>query len=137
MPEAPPVGVYPPTPLLIDAANDGTDAKKASAGAVHNAAMKLVQTGAAVLMVSHDMELVQQYAKRVLVLTDGKLIGDGETRTIMKDAALLAKAHVLPAQIPELALRLDVDGKGQFVDAYTIDEMYQTILKLLQKGEAV
>ena len=55
----------------------------------------------------------------------------------MKDAALLAKAHVLPAQIPELALRLDADGKGQFVDAYTIDEMYQTILKLLQKGEAV
>jgi hypothetical protein len=36
---------------LIDAANTGTDAKKASAGAVHNAAMKLVQTGAAVLVV--------------------------------------------------------------------------------------
>ena len=35
------------------------------------------------------------------------------------------------------ALRLDADGKGQFVDAYTIDEMYQTILKLLQKGKAV
>jgi hypothetical protein len=34
---------------LIDAANTGADAKKASAGAVHNAAMKLVQTGAATL----------------------------------------------------------------------------------------
>ena len=36
---------------LIDAANPGTDARKASAGAVHNAAMKLVQTGAAVLAI--------------------------------------------------------------------------------------
>jgi hypothetical protein len=34
---------------LIDRANEGTGAKKASAGAVHNAATKLVQAGTAVL----------------------------------------------------------------------------------------
>ncbi|AEB42634.1 MarR family winged helix-turn-helix transcriptional regulator [Micromonospora maris] len=34
---------------LIDRANEGTDAKKASAGAVHNAAVKLVGTGRAVM----------------------------------------------------------------------------------------
>ncbi|MGC9668482.1 MarR family transcriptional regulator [Planosporangium sp. 12N6] len=36
---------------LIDRANEGTGAKKASAGAVHNAAMKLVETGTAILAV--------------------------------------------------------------------------------------
>ncbi|MBQ1022791.1 MarR family transcriptional regulator [Micromonospora sp. C95] len=34
---------------LIDRANEGTDARKASAGAVHNAAVKLVATGRAIL----------------------------------------------------------------------------------------
>ncbi|MEV2241101.1 MarR family transcriptional regulator [Micromonospora sp. NPDC049891] len=34
---------------LVDRANEGTDAKKASAGAVHNAAVKLVATGRAIL----------------------------------------------------------------------------------------
>ena len=122
--------------VILDEPTTGLDYKECTA--IMDELTRLNrEDGLTVLMVSHDMELVQQYAKRVLVLTDGKLIGDGETRTIMKDAALLAKAHVLPAQIPELALRLDADGKGQFVDAYTIDEMYQTILKLLQKGEAV
>lgn len=125
-----------PEMVILDEPTTGLDYKECTA--IMDELTRLNrEEGLTVLMVSHDMELVQQYAKRVLVLTDGKLIGDGETRTIMKDAALLAKAHVLPAQIPELALRLDADGKGQFVDAYTIDEMYQTILKLLQKGEAV
>ena len=125
-----------PEMVILDEPTTGLDYKECTA--IMDELTRLNrEDGLTVLMVSHDMELVQQYAKRVLVLTDGKLIGDGETRTIMKDAALLAKAHVLPAQIPELALRLDADGKGQFVDAYTIDEMYQTILKLLQKGEAV
>ena len=125
-----------PEMVILDEPTTGLDYKESTA--IMDELTRLNrEEGLTVLMVSHDMELVQQYAKRVLVLTDGKLIGDGETRTIMKDAALLAKAHVLPAQIPELALRLDADGKGQFVDAYTIDEMYQTILKLLQKGEAV
>jgi hypothetical protein len=36
---------------LIDRGNQGTGAKKASAGAVNNAAMKLVETGRAVLAV--------------------------------------------------------------------------------------
>ena len=125
-----------PEMVILDEPTTGLDYKECTA--IMDELTRLNrEEGLTVLMVSHDMELVQQYAKRVLVLTDGKLIGDGETRTIMKDAALLAKAHVLPAQIPELALRLDADGKGQFVDTYTIDEMYQTILKLLQKGEAV
>ena len=56
--------------------------------------------GLTVLMVSHDMELVQEYAGRVLVLHDGKLEGDGPVKTIMKDMDVLKKAHVLPAQIP-------------------------------------
>ena len=35
----------------VDKANEGTGARKASAGAVHNAATKLVETGRAVLAV--------------------------------------------------------------------------------------
>ncbi len=77
-----------------------------------------------VLMVSHDMELVLEYARRVLVLCDGNLLGDGETRAMMKQESLLKKARVLPPQIPELALRL---GEG-FEDVYTVDEMAEAVL---------
>ena len=49
-------------------------------------------------MVCHDMELIQSYAERVLVLNGGTLLGDGPTRSIMKDRDLLAAARLRPAQ---------------------------------------
>ena len=87
------------------------------------------ETGLTVLMVSHDMELVQQYAKRVLVLTNGQLQGDGPVNEIMKDLSILEKAHVRPAQIPALALRFG----DRFKDVYTVDEM-AAALKAAKKG---
>ena len=75
--------------------------------------------GTTILMITHDMELVQDYAQRVLVLCEGELIGDGPVYTVMRDEALLARAALLPAQIPGLALRL---GQG-FEQINTVQEM--------------
>lgn len=88
------------------------------------------EKGLTVLMVSHDMELVQQYAKRVLVLSGGQLQGDGPANEIMKDLSVLHKAHVRPAQIPALALRFG----GRFKDVYTIQQMVDAIQSAKEKG---
>ena len=61
----------------------------------------------------------------MLVLHDGKLEGDGPVKTIMKDMDVLKKAHVLPAQIPMLALRFG----DRFADVYTVEEMADAIAR--------
>jgi energy-coupling factor transport system ATP-binding protein len=81
------------------------------------------RAGATVLMVCHDMEIVQDFARRVLVLAAGELIGDGPTGEIMTDTKLLSRASVAPAQIPQLALRFGDEFKGVF----TIDRMVSAI----------
>ncbi|MGN0564080.1 MAG: energy-coupling factor ABC transporter ATP-binding protein [Candidatus Heritagella sp.] len=78
-----------------------------------------------VLMVSHDMELVQSYAQRVLVLSGGQLLGDGPVKQIMKQEDILHAARVLPAQIPALALRFG----DRFRDVYTVEEMVAALEK--------
>lgn len=78
-----------------------------------------------VLMVSHDMELVQSYAQRVLVLSGGQLLGDGPVKQIMKQEDILHAARVLPAQIPALALRFG----DRFRDVYTVEEMVVALEK--------
>ena len=75
--------------------------------------------GATVLMISHDMEIVQDYADRVLVLHEGRLLGDGPARRVLADRELLAQASLLPPQIADLALRL---GEG-FEGVFTAEEM--------------
>jgi energy-coupling factor transport system ATP-binding protein len=81
------------------------------------------RAGATVLMVCHDMEVVQDFARRVLVVAGGRLIGDGPAEEIMADEALLARASVAPAQIPQLALRLGDAFRG----VSTIDQMVSAI----------
>jgi energy-coupling factor transport system ATP-binding protein len=84
------------------------------------------EKGITVLMVSHDMELVQSYARRVLVLRGGDLLGDGPVNEIMKNEPLLHQARVLPAQIPALALKFG----DQFSDVYTVEDMYAAIRRM-------
>lgn len=113
-----------PELVILDEPTTGLDYKECTAIMDHIAKLNR-EEGLTILMVCHDMELIQSYAGRVLVLNKGTLLGDGPTRQIMKDRELLGKARLRPAQIPDLALRL---GTG-FEDIYTVDEM----AALLQK----
>jgi energy-coupling factor transport system ATP-binding protein len=87
------------------------------------------EKGITVLMVSHDMELVQSYAQRVFVLSNGNLLGDGPVNEIMKNEPLLHQARVLPAQIPALALKFG----DRFSNIYTVDEMLSAIRQEVKK----
>ena len=91
------------------------------------------EKGVTVLMVSHDMELVQSYAKSVIVLNRGEILGQGSTKEMMKNVDVLKKARVLPAQIPELALRFG----DEFKDVFTIEEMLDALRGKAQKGGAL
>ena len=89
--------------------------------------MDLVQkrsaAGTTVLMVCHDMELVQDFAKRILVVTQGRLIGDGPMAQIMTNEPMLEQASVSSAQIPALAMRFN----GEFDHIFTPEQMAEAI----------
>ena len=48
-----------------------------------------------VLMVCHDMEVVLDYADRVLVMAGGKLLADGPVRDVFRDTGVMEKASVI------------------------------------------
>ncbi|MCR5670477.1 MAG: energy-coupling factor ABC transporter ATP-binding protein [Butyrivibrio sp.] len=91
------------------------------------------EKGTTILMVSHDMELVQSYAKNVIVLDHGTILGQGPTNEIMKNVDVLKKARVLPAQIPELTLRFG----DEFKDVFTVEEMLDAVRLKTGKGGAL
>lgn len=110
-----------PKVLILDEPTTGLDYRECVQ--MMDSIRRLNEEGVTVVMVSHDMEVVLDYAKRVLVLHDGRLIGDGSTRKIMDDEPLLRSASVLPPQIPALALKL---GPG-FEHLFTVEELCAAI----------
>jgi energy-coupling factor transport system ATP-binding protein len=110
-----------PEVLILDEPTTGLDWRECMQ------IMELIQkrntAGATVLMVCHDMELVQDFARRILVVTEGNLLGDGPTEEIMTNEPLLAQASVASAQIPALTMRFN----GSFKNVFTAEDMAEAI----------
>ena len=110
-----------PEILILDEPTTGLDYRECMQ--IMGLIRKLNEEGMTIIMVSHDMELVLNFARRVIVVRDGRLAGDGLARELLADRELLASASVLPPQIADLALRL---GEG-FENVFTVEEMCHAI----------
>ncbi|NLI91270.1 MAG: ATP-binding cassette domain-containing protein [Peptococcaceae bacterium] len=97
-----------PEILILDEPTTGQDYKES------RQIMEIVadknREGKTVVMITHDMDLVYKYAKRVIVLEDGKLIADGAVENIMTDTKILERTGLLPPGIVQLQQSL-IDRK--------------------------
>lgn len=116
-----------PDVLILDEPTTGLD--YAECMHIMQIVSDLNSKGVTVIMVTHDMELVLDFAKKVLVMNDGKMLAFDEMRKVMKNKAVLDEAHLIPPQIAGLAMRLD-----GFEDVYTHDEMLDKISAAAVKG---
>jgi energy-coupling factor transport system ATP-binding protein len=109
-----------PDILVLDEPTTGLDYRECTA--IMGVISRLNSAGTTILMVSHDMEVVSDFASRALVLNGGRLIGGGGVRETMRDRRVMNEASLLPAQIPSLAMRISDLGE-EYAGAFTIDEM--------------
>ena len=85
-----------------------------------------------VIMVCHDMEIVLDYARRALVMAEGRLLADGPVPELFRDAALMERASILPPQMIGLGLRLG----EKFEKADSAEKIAETVMALRGEGEA-
>ncbi|TLZ45190.1 MAG: energy-coupling factor ABC transporter ATP-binding protein, partial [Methanobacteriota archaeon] len=82
----------------------------------------LNQAGKTVIVVTHDMDIVARYARRVVVMADGQVLADGPTREILRRTDVLNRAHLKPP--PVVGLSNLLSGKtGVPVSFLTTEEM--------------
>jgi energy-coupling factor transporter ATP-binding protein EcfA2 len=97
-----------PQVLLLDEPTTGQDQR--DSGQIMELATVLNRQGITILLVTHDLGNVARYARRVVVVSDGAIVADGATRSIMADRALLETCHLTPPQIVRLSLDLIDQG---------------------------
>lgn len=92
------------------------------------------QTGTSVVLVSHSMEDVAQYAERVLVMQEGRVAMEGTTPEIFAQAEELLHLGLSVPQVTKIFLELKKMGLDIDTDVYTIKYAAQTLLDF-QKRE--
>lgn len=117
--------VMEPPVVVLDEPTTGLDFRECAK--VMDVIAELNARGATVVMVCHDMEVVADYAKRVIAMTAGQVVADGETFAVLRDRDVLARTHLLPPQMVDVSLRLVEDGAVAAASpvalADTLDEM--------------
>lgn len=95
------VVVCEPDILILDEPTCGLDYKECMI--VMQAVEELREKGCAVLMVCHDMEVVSDFATRVIVMTQGSIIADGPLADVFAQDDIMRAAAVMPPQVTQVA----------------------------------
>ncbi|MBQ6895588.1 MAG: energy-coupling factor transporter ATPase [Oscillospiraceae bacterium] len=92
------------------------------------------ETGSTVILVSHSMEDIANYADKVLVMEQGKVYNYADTEEIFQDAENLSKMGLGIPDITKVFLKLKEMGLDIDTDVYTIPYAIKTLLKYKEKN---
>lgn len=79
---------------------------------------ELSDTITATVVATHDMSLVAEWANRVIVLNQGRIVGDMTPRDLFARPDILQAANLVPPPITTLSLKLDLNPTPLTVDEF-------------------
>ncbi|MFT8310802.1 MAG: ATP-binding cassette domain-containing protein [Sporolactobacillus sp.] len=80
------------------------------------------ERGHTIIIITHEMDIVAQFAKRVVVLCQGKLLLDGATKEVFAQPKILEAAYVKVPEATRMAQALTANGVSK--DVLSADELW-------------
>ncbi len=121
-----------PQILILDEPTAGLDWK--SSQEMMHRLCALHQQGHTIMLISHDMRLVTQYAQRTIVLREGEILLDGSTREVFQQAEPLRSAQIGLPQVCRLVQ--DLAPMGMAGGVLTVPEFCERYGALIDSREA-
>ena len=96
--------VMEPPVIVLDEPTTGLDFRECQK--VMEIVARLHREGKTIVMVCHDMEVVGDYAQRIVVMTRGELVAQGPTFQLLRDPEVLHRADLVPPQVAAVSMEL-------------------------------
>ena len=112
-----------PEILILDEPTTGLDYRECME--VMGKIREVNERGTTVIMVCHDMEVVLDFAKKVIVMNRGQILAKGAPRKILANKELLERARLMQ---PQIAATCSLLGDG-YKDIFTVDEFIAVLKK--------
>ncbi len=94
--------------------------------------VQLNAQGKTVIVVTHDVEFVADCNPRVVLMAEGKIVADGNSKEILTDKELTFKASIVPPQITQIFLGLADFGLP--TDVINVQEAGKILYDFVKKG---
>ena len=124
------VVVLDPQVVLLDEPTSGLDYRECMT--VMETVSEMAERGCAVIMVCHDMEVVSDFAQRLVVMADGRILERGDANRIFADDALMRAAYVEPPQVVALSKELARDVSPRFAGISQVSDLVDLVKEMLK-----
>jgi energy-coupling factor transport system ATP-binding protein len=120
-----------PTILILDEPTNGLDERET------RDLLKLLEhlrgEGMGLLVITHDLELAAEFATRIIVMKDGRILADAKPRAVISDAKLLGQAYLTPPPVVSLSRKLWPD----LPPALTVEELVSCLQSTTEQQPSV
>lgn len=100
--------VMRPAVIVVDEPTTGQDRREARL--ILERLRDYNATGRTVVVISHDMALVAEYATRVVAMRDGGILADGPPVEVFAAGDMLETTNITPPQVTSFCARLGLPG---------------------------
>ncbi|WP_051533727.1 energy-coupling factor ABC transporter ATP-binding protein [Desulfitibacter alkalitolerans] len=115
--------------MVLDEPTTGLDYKEGLE--IMELVKKLNTKGRTIIFITHDMGLVADYAKRMVVVSEGEILVDDIPRKIFAMEEVIKRAHLKIPEITQLAQRLGLSKRTILNDA----ELFQEIIIAVKEAK--
>ncbi|MCS7248778.1 MAG: energy-coupling factor transporter ATPase [Anaerolineales bacterium] len=88
---------------------------------------QLRQEGITVLMITHDMRLVEAHIERAIVMAEGRILYDGDTQTLFTLEEVIHQANLRPTALNSLITELRQQGITIPAGINTVEKFIQAV----------
>ena len=108
--------VMDPKMLILDEPTAGQDYRHYTE--IMEFLKKLCDRGITIVMITHDMHLMLEYADRTVVFSCGKIIADDTPANVLTSADIVEKASLKETSLYSLALKCGIEDGSSFVQRF-------------------
>ena len=126
------VVVTDPDVVLLDEPTSGLDYRECMT--VMETVREMAERGCAVIMVCHDMEVVSDFAERLVVMANGEILDRGPVAEVFANEDLMRRAYVAPPQAVELSARLAADVSSEFSGMSEVSDIVRVTEEMIRRG---
>lgn len=121
-----------PSVLILDEPSAGLDPRAKEF--LLNDIKRLHENGTTIVMITHNMDDVADFAKKVVVLQNGSVVLQGSPETVFENYDLLSEMGLDVPQASVLSHKL-IQAGVPVKNSFKIDDVAKEIARVLKKGE--
>lgn len=116
-----------PEVLILDEPTAGLDHQGIEQ--IKNVLLKLNRDGTTIILISHNLDLVAELARKILLLDKGKIVSFCEKKEFFKSPEILLSADLKPPLISEFISKLSQKGFNITPYLFTLDEVISELVR--------